>query len=192
MKSRVCSSTLLVALPLATALLVVGCERPEVPLPVISTPAATAAPTPVAKPMVAAQLVPAPVSVPYAAWSTCNMEHVDGQAFSSQPSGVKAGHDFTIDGYAFIESRQSVPKDIKLRVLSAGSALAWEADIKGRVNRPDIPQYFKLGEWAAGAGIEQLFSSAALPPGTYHLLFTASDGDGKLICDNGRRIAISP
>jgi hypothetical protein len=192
MKRQTDSSLLRAALPWAMALFVVGCERPEVPLPIIPSSAATPSPAPVAERMVATQLVPAPISTPYTAWSTCNMEHVDGQAFSSKPSSVKAGKDFAIDGYAFIEGRQSVPTDIKLRVLSTGSALAWEADIKGRVNRPDIPQYFKLGPWAAGAGIEQLFSSSALAPGTYHLLFTASDGGGKLICDNGRQIEISP
>jgi hypothetical protein len=105
---------------------------------------------------------------------------------------VKAGGDFTVTGFVLNEDRQEIPTDIKLRALSDGNVNAWEVDMKGRVNRPDIPQYFKLDAWAAGAGIEQLVSSAGLPPGTYHLVFTFSDGDRKLICDNGRQLTIQP
>lgn len=167
----------------AALLVLVGCERPEVPLPV---------PAPVAAPIAAAKLVPAQAAIEYAGWTSCNMEQVDGRPFAGLPLEVKAGSDFMVAGFVLNEERREIPTDIELRVMADASANAWEADMKGRVNRPDIPQYFKLDAWASGAGIEQLVSSAGLTPGTYHLVFTFSDGDRKLVCDNGRQLTIQP
>lgn len=175
---------------LATMFFLAGCERPLVPLPVASKGVATASPAAPAEP--AARLVPATLAVSYTGTAGCNLEQVDGQGFVGKPIEIKSGREFAVVGFALLEKRQAVPTDVKLRLLSEGNARAWEGDIKGRVDRPDIPQYFKLGAWAANAGVEQLFSSAGLPPGTYHLVFTFSDGSDRLICDNGRYLTILP
>ena len=172
-------------------LVLVGCQRPEVPLPENAEVDARASAA-TAAPVTAAGLEAAPAVVAYTAWKSCNMEQLDGHPFTGVPLSVKAGSDFVVAGFVLNEERQEIPTDIKLRVLSDGNVNAWEVGMRGRVNRPDIPQYFKLGAWAAGAGIEQLVSSTGLPPGTYHLVFTFSDGDRKLICDNGRQLTILP
>ncbi len=176
---------------MAGLLVLSGCERPEVPLPENAVAHAQASAA-VAAPVRAARLARAPVAVAYTAWTSCNMEQLDGQPFTGVPLSVKAGSDFVVAGFVLNEERQEIPTDIKLRVLSDGNVNAWEVGMNGPVDRPDIPPYFKLGAWAAGAGIEQLVSSAGLPPGTYHLVFTFSDGDRKLICDNGRQLTIRP
>jgi hypothetical protein len=163
------------------AILGSGCHAPVVPLPpeLASNPAGA----------VAAGLSSAPALGSAVAWTDCNLEKVNGQSFSSAPMTVAAGADFTVAGFLFDRDRQQVPSDLRLRVeADAGPAL--DAPVAGRVRRPDIPEYFKLGAWAETSGFEQAVSAHGLPPGSYHLLLVARVGDATALCDNGRHITV--
>jgi hypothetical protein len=195
------TSTLLGA-SLLTALMLAGCDRPDVPSAQPAAPAATTSPagTPASAPAAAtpaptvsasgaAGFVPADTSVPLAPMASCNFEQVDGQPYAAAPLRVGADAEFVVTGFAYDAARETVPADLRLRVIAADGA-AWEAPVRGRMDRPDVPTYFKLGDWARPSGFEQLLSSRGLAPGEYRLVLVFS-GDGKqFACDNGRRLAI--
>jgi hypothetical protein len=179
---------LLVSLPVLACLASAGCNRPSVPLPSNAETAAQSTPTRAA----AVQFVPANAPVAWTAVSTCNFEQIDGQAYSGKPIGVKKGAEFLMTGFLFSAPSKSVPQAIRLRAISEDGAHAYEAPVAGRYDRPDVPGYFKIGDWALHSGLEQLLSSQGLPVGKYHLLLVFEDKGQSYVCDNGRQLAVTP
>lgn len=185
---------------LTAALLLAACDRPEVPsaqpgapaaapAPAPGAPAAAAPAAPTATASGAATFAPADVAAPLAPMASCNFEQVDGQPYGATPLRVQADAEFVVTGFAYDATRETVPADLRLRAIAADGG-AWEAPVRGRMDRPDVPTYFKLGDWARPSGFEQLLSSRGLAPGEYRLVLVFS-GDGKqFACDNGRRLVI--
>jgi len=94
-------------------------------------------------------------------------------------------------GYIFDTESETVPEDIRVRAI-ANSGAAFDAPIRGRINRPDVPAYFKIGDWALRSGFEALLPTGALEPGDYHVVLTYSKGDKLFACDNGRTVTVLP
>jgi len=189
---RIRFQTTILALALGTAL--AGCDRPEVPS---AQPAPAAAPSqdaatagPPAVAAGAAELLAVDTSAPLVPMDSCNFEALDGQAFADAAVSVPAGADFLVSGFAYDKARQLVPAKLRLRVIAADGS-AWEAPISGRLDRPDVVTYFKLGDWARGSGFEQLVSSKSLAAGEYRLVLVFDGADQVHACDNGRRMVLS-
>ncbi len=158
-----------------------GCHAPVVPL--LEAPIADSAVT-------VATLSKVPAIASAEAWFDCNLEHIDSQAFAAEPTRVAPGADFKVAGFMLDRKRQSVPSEVRLRLVS-DTGQAFDALVTGRVRRPDIPGYFKLGPWSEETGVEQVVSSGGLLPGAYHLLLVARVGSATVVCDNGRRITLA-
>jgi len=172
-----------------------ACDRPTVPL---AGPAAqVVAPAPSASVPVAAPVVEVvgfttvATTTPLSAVTTCNFETIDGKPFTDAPIAVSAGSDFKIAGYLYDAQSKSVPADLRVRAIAADGS-AFDAPVPGRVERQDVPSYFKIGDWALHSGFDTLLPGASLAPGEYRLVLTYAQGGQLYACDNGRRMVVGP
>jgi hypothetical protein len=169
----------------------VACNRPSVPLP---SAGAANGNSPQSEPTRAAavQFLPVNGTVAWAPITTCNFEYLDGKEFAPTGVEVKKGAEFLATGFLFSQPTQSVPTTTRIRAVSKDGARSFEAQVSGRYDRPDVPGYFKIGDWALHSGFEQLLSSQGLPPGSYHLLLVFEDKGQAYVCDNGRQLVVTP
>ncbi len=170
---------------IASALAVSACHQPSVPVlsaqaPAAESPAATSDFIVVTTPDVLSPV------------ASCNFEQVDKKPFTAEPIAVKAGAEFLVSGFFYSKASESVPDEARLRAISADGTKTWDADVSGRYDRPDVPGYFHVGDWANRSGFEQLVSSKALAPGNYHLLLLFEDKGMTFVCDNGRQLVVTP
>lgn len=140
----------------------------------------------------AARLQPAALDIGKEPWPTCNIEAVDETHFSESAIKVRQDGEFTLTGFLLDADTKTVPDQLRLRLVSFTDPQAWEAPIDGRVDRPGLPEYLHLGDWALRSGFVQKVSLAGLAPGRYRLEVSVVRGDKYLICDQGRELAITP
>jgi hypothetical protein len=132
---------------------------------------------------------PANTATPLQPASSCNIERIDQQAYSDAPITVAAGKGFTVAGYVYDAEHERVPAELRLRAIAADGS-AFEARLHARIDRPDVPQYFGIGEWARRSGFEAALPPAALAPGEYRLVLTFANGAKLYACDVGRKLRI--
>ena len=186
----------LLAVALASAL--AACTPPDDAQNATATPPAVA---PVAEPAVAADPVaPAAPQLPVIAAlddaqraetviaaTLCNLESVDGQAFTgtaitlAAPSAVKA------TGWLKAERPAAVVERATLRIEAEDKSRVWEVPVQLAIAREDLGA---SADGAATPGFDLAFDAAALPSGRYHLDLTHRV-DGVLYgCDNGRYVTL--
>jgi hypothetical protein len=186
-----------IALLLGTGLLLSACDRPDVPA---AQPQADAPSDASGAPAVAPASIPtttsgaavfaaADLTVPLAPMASCNFEQIDGQPFADAPLQVQKDADFVVTGFAYDATREVVPSDLRLRAIGPDGA-AWEAPVRGRLDRPDVTTYFKLGDWARASGFEQLVSGKGIAPGEYRMVLVFAADGKQFSCDNGRRVVV--
>jgi hypothetical protein len=183
-----------IARSIAIAVLFAGlcaCERPSVPSghPVGAgeyDPSMEAAAT-----KIPSAFVRANSSTPLQAVTTCNMERVGKESFADAPITVAAASAFRVGGYLYDAGHEVVPQDARLRAVAADGTVL-EAPLRGRIDRPDVPEYFGIGAWARRSGFDVLLPAGSLPPGEYRLLLTFAHGTTLYACDNGRRLRVGP
>jgi hypothetical protein len=184
---RVLATGLAVAILAALA----ACKPTEptaaTPPPAAEAPAAApAGPAPV----VAGVLASAPLEVDRNEITTCNIEAIDGTHFAGAPLPVPAGGKFLVGGFLFDATTESVPDNLVLRVVAPGQTEAWETPIEGRMDRPGLPEFLKVGAWALPSGFMQDVQVGDLPPGRYHIEVSYERDGKRYVCDNGRDIEV--
>ncbi len=158
-----------------------------------SAPAAGGAPAPVSLPAAetAGVLVSAPLTVDRTDLTTCNIETINGAHFASEPLPVKAESQFDIGGFLFDAGTKSVPDNLRMRLVSQDQKQAWETAIEGRMDRPGLPEFLKVGDWAFRSGFLQTVQTSGLPPDLYHLEVSFTRDGKRFVCDNGRNVEVT-
>lgn len=180
-------------LSLAIIAALAACKPTE---PTAATPPPAAPETPAAAapagppPVVAGVLASAPLEVERNEITTCNIEAIDGTHFAGAPLPVAAGGKFLVGGFLFDATTESVPDNLVLRLVGPGQTEAWETPIEGRMDRPGLPEFLKVGQWALRSGFMQEVQVGTLAPGRYHLEVSYERDGKRYVCDNGRDIEI--
>lgn len=185
----------------ASALLLAGCmaepNAPEPATPEVAPPQAGAASEPAPAPVAAAPgtvaLTPAPntpeTSSPKVS-QACNLEttrvatDAAAAAFNAKPGDV-----VTFDGWILAGDGLGAPGSAQLRMVNESGDMAWTAPLALTLTREDVQ---RVGEGAAGnVGFSQAISLSALGPGKYRAVLVAETRGQRVVCDNGRTLAVS-
>jgi hypothetical protein len=185
---------LVAILSAAIATVLAACQ----PTDPAATPAAAApAPAPAAPASepappvdVAGVFASAPLDIEREAITTCNIEAVDSRHFAGEPIEVSSGGSFLLGGYLYDATSESVPDNLRLRLVGTAEQGAWETAIDGRLDRPDVVNVFKLAPWALRSGFAQDVQVGTLPTGRYHLMVSFERDGKRFVCDNGRNIEV--
>jgi len=182
------------ALAIALALALAACS-PSQPESGAAAPGATPAAAPEAAPAataapVAGVLAEAPLEVGRTEIKTCNIEAIDGKHWESAPLPVAAGASFLLGGFLFDEPKQSVPATLTMRLVSQDQKHAWETPVLDKLDRPGLPEFLKVGDWALRSGFQQQVQLGSLPQGRYHLEVSFERDGERFVCDNGRDIEV--
>ena len=178
-----------VAISVASAILA-ACSPTE---PVASAPPA-AVPDVVEAPVVIVPgvLASAALDVERNEISTCNIEAIDGRPFAGEPLEVPGAGRFLLGGFLFDADTQSVPDNLRMRLVSSDQKSAWETEVEGRLDRPGLPEFLGIGNWALRSGFMQEVQVGKLAPDRYHLEVSFERDGKRYVCDNGRDILVRP
>lgn len=169
-----------------------GCKptEPEHQAPITTAVSAAAPATPAGE--VPGVLIPAPIEVDRNPLTTCNIETVNEVHFSGKPIPVKADGAFMLGGFLFDAETKSVPDNIRMRLVGPDQQHAWETPVEGRMDRPGLPEYLKIGDWAFRSGFMQQVRTDGLAVGKYHLEVSFIRDGKRFVCDNGRDVLVTP
>lgn len=185
----------LIAAALAAAL--AGCSAPEQPAadaqadkapppaaePAAQVPVETPAPAPAGPPSLS-ELDEARRAEVLVAATSCNLESVDGQAFSGADVTLSMPNAGKATGWLRADAADATPTSPVLRFESEDKAHVWEVPVQPAIARDDLTP-------AGGTpGFEVAFDAGALASGRYHVYLAYRAGDKLYACDNGRHVAI--
>jgi hypothetical protein len=120
--------------------------------------------------------------------SDCNLEQLDGMDLGATPVAIpRSDGSLVAKGWLFSRQSQGVPAQRWLRLVGDES---WDAPILQNLPRPDVPAYFRVGDWAAPSGFQQWSGLREVPAGRYHLLLAYRENGQLFLCDNGRVVEI--
>jgi hypothetical protein len=158
------------------------------------TPTSTesAAPSAESPTLAVAQTVPAGIVVDH--WTLggrCTIDSINLVPQSTKPVDVKLGAPVKISGWAYDKAGTRLPDAVHVRFASRSGAYYWgTASIGAR--RDDVRKVEHLPDAMTGTGFELSFDSNLLPPGEYALVLLLRSGDNTYLCDNGRKLNVTP
>jgi len=130
---------------------------------------------------------PAPAAARPIAATLCNVEFVDGVAFTAAPMPVAAP--VAIRGW--LGSDGGAPRNPRLLLVDGAGAVAAQFALTLDRARPDVVRAYPGRAGLQRSGFELRVDPAALAPQDYHLYLAYDSAGGPHACDNGRRVRVS-
>lgn len=118
-------------------------------------------------------------------WKTCNIERVNGAAFSDSPARIDLS---AIDLTGWIVRPQDDSMEYVLRLEGGDGNRSLQAAVNLSVERPDVATAFH--QETAMLGFRLQLRRADLSPGLYHIYIAALAEGKAAICDNGRILEV--
>jgi len=131
--------------------------------------------------------VDAPTSISYV--SSCNIEALHDAPPSDRPVPVQQGAALNASGWVVDEASHQAPAHVFILVQSGESKEFWWAPISGRMPRQDVAT---ARNSTLLSGFKATLDTSTLPPGEYGVSTLFWQNGPTQICDNGRRIVITP
>lgn len=173
----------LTMLSLATLTLLAACDDGSKPAANLPAPAAATTIRPT-------ELSMKERDMPLNAVHECNLERVNGKAFTGAPATVARSGNVVLSGWVADAARGSVPATVELRMVDKSDNRTWKAAGRTGGARADVKALLGGDAALAKAGFAVTLDPSTLPPGTYRA-YLVFDGDaGAKSCDNGRTITI--
>lgn len=120
---------------------------------------------------------------------TCNVEQVNGQAFTGTPVVVAKGAPVAVSGWVI---DVSAPGAAELRLVNVADASTYSVAISADVPREDVAKSFQADPVTVKPGFNVVFNAAPLQSGDYRLqIVVPSVEQGAAACDNGRVISLA-
>jgi len=129
-------------------------------------------------------------SVPLAAVHECNLERVNGTAFTAAPATVARSGSAVVSGWIVDAGRGNVPATVDLRLVDGTDNRMWKAGGHTGGARADVKALLGGNAAFANAGFAVTLDPSTLPPGTYRAYVVFDGAGGAKSCDNGRTITI--
>lgn len=183
-----------IVIPVVALLLLGGCtkqaDNPDIDMGARGTePAAPAAQTAPADSPKDLKAIPAGEGQTTRVIATCNIEQVNGQAFTGSPIRVSKNGPVAISGWVIDEPFSG---SAELRLVSTGDASTYGVDISTDVARDDVVASFKADASKVKPGFNLVLNARPLAAGDYHLqIVVPSVATGAAACDNGRVISLA-
>lgn len=121
--------------------------------------------------------------------TTCNLERLDGVAFTVEPTQISRTSDqIRLSGWLANADQQTVPPAAQIRLNNTETHSVWRVGVETGGKRDDVMTLLGGNPAFATPGFSVVINTQDLPAGRYRAYIVFPEGNVTKVCDNGRTL----